>query len=414
MCDQNEYRESLTDKVLGGWGKTLLLLFLSISLSAQEDNILNPQDTAPGQNIDIRVSPKTHFTLGGALWMRSAFQDWQQANNANQRGFYFDQFRLSVSGEHGLENQSKLKFATQVRWWSYQFALQQMWFGLEINDHNELRYGITQAPFGALPSISSSFWYSLNYYHGLEGDHDAGLTYAYNKDGFNLQFGYFRNEEYNDPTALNRWAPDLVVSGMQQNFERNQFNLRVAKIFGYNTAYSSEFGLSGQTGQIENQIESGNGSRWAAALHYVGHYNNWNFYSQASRYEYDPNNPDGVDDNTVLMGFFSDQRLVASKATTVVSGVRRFWNVEWWLFEKLNAYVEYSTVLKDQSNFSNSELFNPGVVLQAGPFYIWVDFLAARNAWWFNDSQLNSGPGAGSANNEDWEFRYNFSLQWYF
>ena len=48
-----------------------------------------------------------------------------------------------------------------------------------------------------MPSISSSFWYSLNYYHGIEGDHDAGLFYAFNKRGFDEQLSavYYRLEE---------------------------------------------------------------------------------------------------------------------------------------------------------------------------------------------------------------------------
>jgi hypothetical protein len=289
-----------------------------------------------------------------------------------------------------------------------------MWVGVDINEHNELRYGITQSPFGAMPSISSSFWYSLNYYHGIEGDHDAGLYYAFKKRGFDVQFAYFRNEEYNDPSATNRWAPDLVIHEDQQNFERNQFNLRLAYTFGYDTDYSSEFGLSGEIGKIKNQLVEDDGNRWAAAVHYVGYYNNWNFYAQGSRYVYNPNNPDGVDENTVLMGFFSDRRLVAAEATTLVTGIRRFWDIDWWLFDRINAYLEYSAVIKDEQEFNDSQLINPGLVFEAGPFYLWFDLLAARNAWWFNDSTTNSGPAEGSANPNDWEFRYNFSMQWYF
>ena len=392
----------------------IALCLFSLLSQAQEENILSPSDTIPGQGIDINVGPKTHFTLGGALWLRSAFQDWQEPNNANQRGFYFDQFRLSLTGEHGLANESKLKFSAQARWWSYQFAIHHMWFGVEIDDHNEVRYGITENPFGALPSISSSFWYSLNFYLGLEGDHDAGLHYIFNKNGLDFQFAYFRNEEYNNPSLTNRGAPDLITSGDQQNFERNQFNLRLAYTFNHTTNNSTEFGLSGQIGEIKNQLIDDDGDRWAAAIHYVGHYNNWNFYAQGTRYEYNVNNPNGVDNNTVLLGFFSDQRLVAAEATTFVGGVRRLWDIDWWLFDKLNAYVEYSTVIKDEDTFRDSKLFNPGAVLQAGPFYLWFDFMAAQNAWYFNDSQANSGLGAGSINKNDWEFRYNFSLQWYF
>jgi hypothetical protein len=397
--------------------KQILVFVLLLSpglILAQEENILSPTDTIPGQNININVSPKTNFTLGGAVWLRSAFQNWIQENQANQRGFYFDQFRLSISGEHGLAKKAKLKFSAQVRWWSYQFAVHHMWFGVQFNEHNELRYGITNTPFGAMPSISSSFWYSLNYYIGMESDHDAGLHYIFNKEGLNLQFAYFRNEEYNNPTATNRWAPDLIIDGDQQNFERNQLNGRLAYKFGYNTEFSSEFGISGEIGQIKNQLMRDNGRRWAFALHYVGNYRNWNPYAQVVRYEFLPNNPDSVDNRTVLMGFFSDQRLIAAKATTFTGGIRKHWNIDWWLFDKLNAYLEYSTIIKDENAFNDSRLINPGAVIQAGPFYIWTDLLVGQNAWWFNDSQDNSGLGAGAGNNNDWEFRYNFSLQWYF
>lgn len=383
-------------------------------VNAQEKNILSPNDTIPGQNIDIDVGPKTDFEFGGAIWLRSTFQDWIQENQANQRGFYFDQFRLSLKGDHGLDNNAKLKFSAQVRFWSYQFAVHHMWFGIALNDHHELRYGITNTPFGALPSISSSFWYSLNYYVGFEDDHDAGFHYIYKKDGFDFQFAYFRNEEYNNPELTNRFAPDLVVSGDQQNFERNQFNVRVAYTFGKDTSSTTEFGLSGEVGQIENQLTDDSGDRWALAAHYVGYYGKWNPYAQVVKYEFDPNNPNEIDDRTVLMGFFSDQRSIAARATTLTGGLRRHWDIDWWLIDKINAYVEYSTILKEASNFSDSKLFNPGFVVQAGPFYIWTDFLVGQNAWWFNDSQENSGLGAGAANSEKWEFRYNFSLQWYF
>lgn len=393
----------------------LSFIFLWSSLSiAQETNILKKGEEPPGQTIKINAGPETSFKLGGALWLRSAIQDWQQESNANRDGFYFDQFRLALTGEHGIKDETKLFFSAQVRWWSYQFLVQHMWFGVKFNESNQLQFGVTQVPFGALPSASSSFWYSLNYNLGFEGDRDAGFKYIYDKEGTNFQLGFFRNAEYNNPTRLNRWTSDLVVFGEQQNFERNQGNVRIAHEFGHGTEYTSEFGLSGQVGELPNQTTGKSGVRWATAFHYLGNYNNWNVNFQAMRYEFNPENPDGVDDRLMLMGASGDRRLVASKATTFVGSVRRYWDIDWWLFTKLNAYVEYSTVLKDVNEFYDSKLFNPGFVLQAGPFFIWTDFLFGQNAWGFNDSETNSGLGAGSINPTTWEFRYNMSLQWFF
>ncbi|PWJ42420.1 hypothetical protein [Sediminitomix flava] len=392
----------------------ITFILLSFSLISIGKPLQNLNDTIPEKATTIQVGPKSEFTLGGAVWLRSALQNWEQSNQANQRGFYFDQFRISVNGNYGIEKNTFLKFSAQVRWWSYQFAVHHMWVGVEFDKAHTLRYGITEAPFGAMPSISSSFWYSLNYYLGMESDHDAGLHYIYKKGPIDLQLAYFRNEEYNIPTATNRWAPDLVINGDQQNFERNQLNARFAYTFGYDTENKTEIGISGEVGAINNQVERGDGFRWASALHYVGNYGQWNPYAQFLRYEFEPNNPEGVDDRTVLLGFFSDQRLIASKAFTVVGGLRKYWDINWWLFDNFSAYIEYSGVYKDESSFSDSQIINPGFVLQAGPFYIWTDFMAAQNAWFFNDSFENSGLGAGSADSNAWEFRYNFSLEWYF
>ncbi len=391
----------------------LCILWAPSRALAQEENILESDEEGPGRNIDVEVGPKTSFQLGGALWLRASGQRWVAESSANRRGLFFDQFRISVLGEHGFDNEVKLKFSSQTRWWSYQFAIQHLWFGIELDEHHDIRLGIIQAPFGALPSISSGFWYSLNYYHGIEGDHDAGLQYSFKQGGFSLHLAYFPNEEYNSPTATNRWAPDLVISDDQENFERNQGNLRLAYAFGHGTDMTTEVGLSGQVGELPNQLTGSPGWRWAAALHVVGTYGKWNVYAQAARYEFRPNNPDGVDDRTVLMGFFSSTRPVAAKATTFVGGIKKYWNLEWWLFNRLTAYIEYSEVFKDEDEFRTSRLVDPGVVVQAGPFYFWVDVLIAQNAWFFNDSFDNSGPAEGAAENV-WETRVNISLQWYF
>ncbi len=399
--------------------RSCLFLFCSMlmpfgMLLAQEENMLAPDEEAPGKTIEIEIGPNTDFSLGGALWLRGATLNWEQRARANREGLYVDQFRLAIDGEHGLENKTKLKFGVQVRWWTYQFAVTRMWFGININEHHDVQVGVFQTPFGALPSISPSFWFSQNYYVGLEGELDAGIKYSYRKKGWQLDVAYMANDEYNAPGAINRFAPDLHTSEEQQNFEQHQGNIRVAYTFGYDTRSTTEIGISGQLGQMPNQTTEKNGNRWAAAAHYIGNYGDWNINLQGARYEFNPKNPEGVDDRTVLIAFFSDRRLVAAKATTLAGSVRRFFDIDWWLFKHANVYVEYSAVVKDESSFNSTEVINPGGVLNAGPFYLWLDVMWGRNAWWFNDSEANSGPGAGSLDPNTWELRFNLSLQWYF
>jgi hypothetical protein len=47
-----------------------------------------------------------------------------------------------------------------------------------------------------------------------------------------------------------------------------------------------------------------------------------------------------------------------------------------------------------------------------GPFWIWIDFILGKNAWYLNDSEENSGFGAGGT--DKWEQRFNMNFEWYF
>ena len=386
-------------------------LFSTNSLFAQEENL---KDSIKGRFIRMKPTPETTLNFGGAVWLRGVNIPYLQDTKANQRGFYIDQFRLTVDGDYGIDERTKLNFSAQIRFFQYQTLIHHMWVGVDFNEHHNFKVGVTQVPFGTLPGSTNSFWYSLGYYVGIEDDRDAGVKYQYTKNGWDLHLAYFMNAEYNDASALNRFAPDLVVSGDQQNEERNQGNIRIAKIFKTSSSSSTELGLSGEIGQIKNRISGKDGLRWKSALHYVGKYGKWTPKVQLSRYVYEPDNVDGVDNRLVQMGFFEDSRLIAAKANVLNASIKKDFDLDWWLFQDLDIYMDYSKVFKDEVTFADSELINPGAVLRAGPLYIWFDFMWGKNAWYFNDSQMASGPGAGSTNPNKFEFRQNISIEWFF
>jgi len=395
--------------------KLLLLVggftLLSFGLTAQEENLANQ---VKDRGFNIRPTPESNVNFGGALWLRGVSIPYLEESPANSRGFYIDQFRLSVDGDYGLKDSTKLIFSSQIRFFTYQTLIQHMWMGFERPRGHSLKFGVTQVPFGTLPGSTNSFWYSLNYYIGLEDDRDGGIKYQFARNGWDVHLAYFINAEYNDATALNRFAPDLIRSGDQQNEERNQGNIRLARTFETPGGNSTEVGLSGEIGQIRNRTTGENGTRWKAAFHYVGNYGNWEPKFQFSRYVYDPANPAEVDGRLVQVGFFESSRLIAARANSLNASLKRDFDVNWWLFEKLDLYFDYSRVFKDEDAFADSELINPGAVLQAGPFYYWLDFMWGRNAWFFNDSPENSGPGVGAINPERYEYRMNVSLEWFF
>jgi hypothetical protein len=225
---------------------------------------------------------------------------------------------------------------------------------------------------------------------------------------------YFANEEYNDPSNLERFSGDLVYSGEQQNSERNQGNLRIAYTLGHGTENTVQLGLSGQAGQIFNRVTERDGHAWQAAAHADINLGRTNIRLQATRYEYHVENPEGVDDRLVLMGLFADQRLIASKANLLNANLKRSWETNWAPLTSFSTYLDYSHVFKDESSFYDSQLFNPGFFAEFGQFHVWGDILWGKNGWWFNDNMENSGPGAGAIRPEDWEFRMLVTIGWFF
>ncbi|MEE4271499.1 MAG: hypothetical protein V2I67_07495, partial [Thermoanaerobaculales bacterium] len=281
---------------------------------------------------------QTTFSFGGAIWANYSFQSWKSSDEGKKRGLNFDNLRLAFDGSYG----EHLLFSAQYRVYSYTRALHHAWFGFRWRDSNQIELGISQVPFGLLPFATNSFWFGLGYYVGMEDDYDAGVKWFHNRGPWDLHLAYYINEEYNDATNLNRYSVDIVRDGDQQNEEINQFNARLAYTFGEGTESSSEFGISGEIGQLDNLTTDRMGEHWQAAVHYSGRYGGWNPEVQIARYEYSPENPPGIDDRLVLMGNLTSTRLVAAKGTVVNLNIRRFWDVSWGPFKKFNAYINYS------------------------------------------------------------------------
>jgi len=358
--------------------------------------------------LQFNITPKTTFKFGGALWINYANQAWISPDISSKRGLRFDNLRISFDGNHG----DHLLFSAQYRFYSYTRAIHHAWIGIKPNEKNQIEIGVTQVPFGILPFSSQSWWASLAYYLGMEDDNDAGIKWHLKSDHIDFHLAYFYSEEYGDATNLNRYSTDLVRVGEQQNEETSQGNIRFAYVNGRGTDYKSEFGVSGEIGGINYSGMKKNGIRWKGAFHYSGYYNGWNPEIQVVRYEFHPENPDSVDNRLVLMGNLTSTRLVAAKGNVINANIRKFWDVNWWVFDQFNAYYNYYAVFKDESSFKQSQIHDAGCVLMSGPVWIWIDFIFGKNAWYLNESQENSGLGPGGT--DKWERRFNINLEWYF
>lgn len=366
---------------------------------------LEQQDEAAGLEAEEQAEP--NLKIGGALWVNYARQDWL-GNNQGKRGLRFDNLRLSIDGDYDT-----FLMSAQYRWYNYSEAIHHAWFGYQFEDDNRVELGITQVPFGLLPFGSHNFWFMIPYFVGLEDDYDAGVKWHNATLGnWTLDLGFFINEEYGDATNLKRYSVDVVRAGDQQNEERNQFNARLAYDWKHQNQSHTELGLSGRYGDLDNRTTSRTGDYWATAVHVNSFLGPWNLMLEGIRYAYNPENPVGVSNDLVLMGNLGSQRLVAAKADIYVANIAYDFGAVGWKINRLNCYNNYSYMDKAVDSFLDSQINDTGCLVTMGPFWIWIDYILGKNAWYLNDSEANSGFGAGGT--DEWEQRFNMNFEWYF
>ena len=303
-----------------------------------------------------------------------------------------DLFRIGAEGER-----DGFSVSAEYRFYPFMETIHHGWVGYAPNDRHAFEAGITRVPFGLLPFASHNFWFGTPYYLGLADDYDVGLKYRHENGPWDLRLAFFKNEELNDASNLERYSFDVVTTGNEANEETNQINARLAHTFGEGTDFVNEVGVSGQCGQLYNGETSENGDYWALAAHLDSRYKRWNFQLQLARYAYNPENPPGVDPRSVRLGAFATSYDVASEATVLVGNVAYNFPVPFDFLDSVTGYNDFSAVFKDED----------GVAVGMGPLLMYLDFIQARNMVFFGDGSLAGG------GNDDWDLRANLNVGYY-
>ncbi len=330
---------------------------------------------------------------------------WETGNDAvkDRRGdSAFDLFRIGAEAKY-----KEILLSAEYRFYSFMDTLHHGWVGWEPNGLDRIEAGITKVPFGLLPYASHNFWFGVPYYLGLSDDYDIGVKYVRQDGPWDLQLAFFKNEEFSSPGNLERYSFDVVSSGDQRNEETNQGNLRIAYTTGKGTDFINEYGLSGQFGGLRNQVTGDIGNFRAYAVHWNSYFHRWNFQIQTGRQNYNPRNPVGVSDETVLLGAFATSYEVASEATFLVANVAYNFPVPFDFLDSFTGYNDFSVFVKDKDHFNHSFLNTTGLAIGSGPIFIYLDFIQSRNMVFFDGGSLAGG------GNDEWNLRMNLNLGYY-
>jgi hypothetical protein len=252
---------------------------------------------------------------------------------------------------------------------------------------------------------------------------DLGVKYIKPLGNLTLDLAYYYSDEGNYfgiTEDSSRYSYDVVDETGDGYEERHQVNLRAIY-----TLSSTDLGISLQYGQLKSNGPQSDGDHFAASVHAVPKFGNWTLAMQLTAYalDVDAAQPLGTDE-LVQFGAYDFPTLVASRAWIPAASISYRIDVPQltWL-DYVLPYVEYSAILKEQDGFNDSELLVVGSAWSSGGWYIYTEW-AYSNGNDFVGNKAGYGAPAGlpyftsnrfGANpTDDWEYRVNINLGYYF
>lgn len=361
---------------------------------------------------------KPKIKIGGALRFNYNISSWKPDQVKRGGDFGYDVFRINAKA-----NYKKLSLNAEYRLYSKGFGggmLKQGWIGYKLNEKNNFQLGLTQVPFGITQYNSHSWFFSINYYVGLEDDHDMGLKYTHSGEKWDFAFAFFKNAEElnfgnNSDVSDSRYSYDVSSIILDdklvfRNKEVNQGNIKITYKFGNNTKH--KIGFSGQFGGLYNLDTKNIGNHYAFAGHYELYLSGFDIKAQIARYQYNPKNPESENDDVIAMTAYGFPYLIASQANMYTLGIAYSFPVNWGFVSNLQVYNDFGYMQKTIENFENSIMNVTGALVTAGQVYTYVDFAVGKNHSWLGPDWTNAF--AQGNPNADFEMRFNINIGYYF
>jgi hypothetical protein len=306
------------------------------------------------------------------------------------------------------------------------------WFGYNFDNGDQVQVGVNRVPFGPGPyGVSQSWFFDQHYYVGLSDDMDLGVKYVMSRGGWTFDLAYYYSDEgsyFGDNFSEDsvRYSYDVVDESGDGYEERNQFNARAvyATQFG---EVEAELGASAQWGQLDSNGPQDDGDHYALSVHPVFKWNNWTLAPQLTYYEYDVEAVPGGDATAeqVQFGAYDFPTLVAAEAwigAVSLSYLHETPDIGW--LDYVLPYVEYSSIMKEEDGFNDSELFTLGAAWARGGWYIYTEWVTSNGndfvgnepdgSFGDDDFDLFSSRRFGSNPGDDWQSRFNINFGYYF
>ncbi len=293
--------------------------------------------------------------------------------------------------------------------------LKKGWVAYDFTPQDQMQFGLTQVPFGLDEVNSHGFYFSMPYYVGLEDDYDMGIKYSHKGQKLSFDLAYFKNSENTGNTADSRYGYDLTsmkcLDGLKEvdllNIESHQLNARVIGHIKSGEVLHN-MGCSALVGGIYDPSRETYGYRYAVAGHYEMKYKAWQFTTSVMHYNnLAPNKYD-----VIPMTAYGAPYLVASRGNIFSANLAYTHKIKNDYFDYVQVFNDFSMLDKPESDFENTYLNSLGMNISAGPIFVIVDLIFARNHPYmggnFDKAMAWGDPDA------KWQTRFNINMGYYF
>jgi hypothetical protein len=380
-----------------------------------------PKVAPPADKIEIGP-----FKIGGAIRANYVIGDYPTGNGptrgADGGNVMLDTFRINVDFASGAWLG---KF--EYRWYNGYNFLHTGWLGYDLEENGTIQVGVNRVPFGpGAYGVSNSWFFDQHYYVGLSDDMDLGIKWSTSPiENLDLDLAYYYGDEGQWKGASKdsaRYSYDPVVGADGSGYhEKNTFVARAIYHLP-DLEIPTDIGVSAQYGELHaNGTVGSDGEHLALSAHMVNQIGGFTVKSQITAYHFDhgSDNPWGSDE-LILMGAYDFAWPVASEAiipAVTVSYVIETPQVGW--LDSITPYVEYSSIIKDEDGFNDSELFIIGAAWARGGWYVYTDWALSNGNYFVgsdgDDYSTYAGVGDFGINgNDKWNARFNINFGYYF
>lgn len=295
------------------------------------------------------------------------------------------------------------------------------WLGYNYDNGSQVQVGVNRVPFGPGPyGVSQSFFFDQHYYVGLSDDMDLGVKYTWTSGDWTWDAGYYLQDEGSykgGSKKADRYSYDVITNAQGNGYEEDgQINLR--GIYSTQLAgIDSDVGFSAQFGQLQGKGVNAagrptqDGDMSAYSLHMINKWNNFTLASQGTYYDYKVDQAGVGNRGEILMGAFAFPTAVAAEAFIPAVSLSYYHatpSIGWLNY--VIPFVEYSSILKEEAGFNDSELYTIGAAFgTAGGWYTYAEYATSNgNDFIGGDGGFNSRFGANPTQKRNHRFNINF------